>query len=237
LLPIWIENMDTRVRSTLTSTETIVTHPKGNRLMAVDLAATPDRNESVVSRDGSNRSPGCTPSELIVRYFLDVLSPTEKTDLADHLTACDFCSAKLLAVEISAQVSLPTVAARSDFAAAEWEPANASDPARKAAAERTNRRRSRRTAALTVVTLDDRELMTTMGLALALEAQVRVAVIEPLETAVTFVPVDAPRHESSGRSGGALLNSCLWDLAIDHLVGSASFDPVFLASAVPNAAA
>jgi len=205
--------------------------------MAVDREATPDRSELVVSRDGSNRSPRCTPSELIVGYFLDVLSPAEKTDLADHLTACDFCSAKLLAVEISAQVSAAIVAARSDLAVAEWERADASRPARKAVAVRTNCRRSRRTAALTVVTLDDRELMTTMGLALAFEARVRVAAIEPLETAVTFIPVDARRHESAGGRGGALLNPCLWDLAIDHLAGSAAFGPVFVASGVPHAAA
>ncbi|HKI18980.1 MAG TPA: hypothetical protein VKA15_13925, partial [Isosphaeraceae bacterium] len=130
-----------------------------------------------------------------------------------------------------------TVTARSDFAVAEWEPADAADPARKAVAERTNRRRSRRTAALTVVTLDDRELMTTMGLALAFEARVRVAAIEPLETAVTFIPVDARRHESAGGRGGALLNPCLWDLAIDHLVGSASFGPGFLKSVAVDVAA
>ena len=205
--------------------------------MAVDLEATPDRNEFVVSRGGSNRSPGCTPSELIVGYFLDVLSPTEKEGLADHLAACDFCSAKLLAVEISAQVSLQSATVRSNPFAAEWERADASDPARKTVAVRTDRRRSRRTAALSVVTLDDRELMTTMGLALAFEAQVRVAVIEPVETAVTFIPVDAPRRESSGASRGALSSPASGTSRSTSCVEAAPFRPVFVASGVAHAAA
>jgi len=174
---------------------------------------------------------------LIVGYFLDALSPNEKTDLADHFMECDSCSAKLLAVEISAQISAATLAARSDLAVAEWEGADASRPARKALAVRADRRRRRRTAALTILTLDDRELMTTMGLALAFEARVRVAAIEPVETPVTFVPVVAASYVSSGGTGGALSNASLWDLAIDHLVGSASFGPGFLKSVAVDVAA
>ena len=79
--------------------------------MARDLEVTPDPSESVVSRNGSVRSLRCTPSELIVHYFLDALSPVEKKDLADHLSACDLCSAKLLALEISAAVGAETVTA------------------------------------------------------------------------------------------------------------------------------
>jgi hypothetical protein len=206
--------------------------------MALDLKVAPDRNVSAVSRDGSHRGLECIPSESIVQYFLDVLSPVESKDLTDHLATCDLCSAKLLALEISAEISIAAARARSKVTIAGRERvADARRPARKPMSAHHDRPRSRRIAVLSVVALDDRELMTTMGLALDFEARVRVAEIEPFETAVTCFLGEPRRYEACGGSSGAVLNHRVWDQAIDDLVGSASSGPAVIASGVLHAAA
>ena len=93
---------------------------------------------------------------------------------------------------------------------------------------RKDRQRSQHTATLTVVALDDRELLTTMGLALDPEAPVRVAETEPLETPVTLLTGELRRHAACGGTGGSLVDPRLWDLAINELYGTASLRHLFV---------
>ena len=74
--------------------------------MAPAIVSTHDNDESAAHPHFEDVKNRCMPSERIIRFFLDDLSSAEKKHLANHFSRCDLCSARLLALEISAQMSL-----------------------------------------------------------------------------------------------------------------------------------
>jgi hypothetical protein len=173
--------------------------------------------------DRDERSRRCTASDVIVRYFLDDLSSARKQDLTDHLSGCDLCSARLLALEISAAMSLDGSLATSRSAIAEGGPsADGGHSARKTASWRSDRRRARRTTVVSVDSLDGRELLTAMAVPVDLGALARLSTIEPLEMAIPRLPVEARRTDGRSGTRGGLLDARVWDLAISELFGTVS---------------
>src|SRR5262249_49521374 len=106
LRPTWIESVSGMFGERSAALVRLCgSSPKGRLLM--------DRAFIGFSKDGpaagvdrNDRSRRCSRSEVLVHYFLDDLSSTQKRDLTDHLSGCDLCSARLLALEISAAVGL-----------------------------------------------------------------------------------------------------------------------------------
>jgi hypothetical protein len=190
-----------------------------------------DRAFIAISKDGpapgtdkEDRSRRCSPSEVLVHYFLDDLSSTQKRDLTDHLSGCDLCSARLLALEISAAVGLDHSRSSAGAIIAGRGP-KAEEPysTRETRSWRNGRRRTQRTTAVSVVTLDDRELLTGIAMPVDLGALARVARIEPLEMAVPRLSTEPRSRRSSGGIGVSVLHPTLCDLAISELIGSESF--------------
>jgi hypothetical protein len=178
----------------------------------------------VVRCDGPPQNVACTPSESIIRYFFDVLSPREAQQITDHLADCDLCSAKLLAIEISAEISMATTRSRTDLAIAGQQRDLAGvEQRQKQARHRMDRRRSRRLAALNVVALDDRELMTTMGLGLNIESRIQSADIRRFATAVAIPTVEPKKSLAGSGVGGGVPDASVWDHAIDDLFGAVEF--------------
>jgi len=206
--------------------------------MGRDSMAGQDEDSLLGSKHVGERSRRCTSSEQIVQYFLDDLSSARRKDLTDHLSACDLCSARLLALEISAAVSLENLpaASRSTVAGLGRDADCHSRAANKPTVRRTDRRRARRTAGITVTTLDDRELLTAIALPVDFGAVASVARFEPLEIAVPRLSLDARRNDQRGGTAGGLTDPRLWDLAISELFGTTSFRPV-LTSVEHHAAA
>jgi hypothetical protein len=192
----------------------------------------------VAGTEREDRSGRCTPSDVIVHYFLDDLSSARKQDLTDHLSGCDLCSARLLALEISAAMSLDDSLATSGPTIANRKPvADGSHSTRTTTSWRTDRRRARRTTAVSVVSLDDRELLTAMALPVDFGALTSVATIEPLEMAVPRLPGEPRKSDARSGTSGGLLDARLWDRAISELFGTVSVRPVLEASYEAHAAA
>jgi hypothetical protein len=173
--------------------------------------------------DRDERSRRCTASDVIVRYFLDDLSSARKQDLTDHLSGCDLCSARLLALEISAAMSLDgSLAASGSSIATRDSGAETSHSGRKTMSWRSDRRRARRTTVVSVDSLDGRELLTAMALPVDLGALARLSTIEPLEMAIPRLPVESRRSDGRGGTNGGLSDARVWDLAISELFGTVS---------------
>jgi hypothetical protein len=170
--------------------------------MARNIMAIQDRHGSV------DRSRSCTPSDLIVHYFLDDLSTTEKKDLSDHFSRCDLCSARLLALEISAEVGVGNMAGDSNPKAM---------PARRSKRWRRNRPAAR----VTVVSLEGRELKTTMTLPVDFLIPTSVAAVAWLDATLAVPHADSRRYNACGHPGDGSSNPRLWDLAIRELYEAA----------------
>jgi hypothetical protein len=206
--------------------------------MARILTAIADGSGSVASEDGCVRGRGCRPSELIVHYFLNDLSPAERTNLTDHLSGCDLCSARLLALEIAAELSVAGLPSDSESTLTDpGRYANTPRRARKVMSSRRNCPRGQRAAMLSVVPLDDRELTTTMGLALDFGALAGVPEVKILETSGACLPFEPREHHLRGGTGVSPSGPYLWDLAIDEIYGTGSSRPVRVTGDGPHAAA
>jgi hypothetical protein len=206
--------------------------------MAQVLTAIADGDRSVPRKDGCVRERGCRPSELIVHYYLDDLSPAEHKDFTDHLSGCDLCSARLLALEISAELSVVGVPADSGSTFADPERyADTRRPARKVMSSRRDHRRARRAAIPSVVSLGDRDLTTTMGLALDFGALAGVPEVRILETSVARLPFAPPEYDVRVGAGVSPSDPYLWDLAIDEIYGTGSSRHLRVPGEGPHAAA
>lgn len=192
----------------------------------------------VAGTEREDRSRRCTPSDVIVHYFLDDLSSARKRDLTDHLSECDLCSARLLALEISAAMSLDDSLTAEDSTITYREPGvERSHATRKTTSWRQDRRRARRTTAVSVVSLDDRELLTAMALPVDFGALARVATIEPLEMVVPRLPGEPRKSDGRSDISGGLVDARVWDLAISELFGRVSLQPLIEISCDTHAAA
>jgi hypothetical protein len=206
--------------------------------MAQALTTVADGDGPVPRKDERVRERGCRPSELIVHYYLDDLSPAEHKDLTDHLSGCDLCSARLLALEISAELSIVGVPADSGLTFADPERyAGTHRRARKLTPSRRDRYRARRAAIPTVVSLGDRNLTTTVGLALDFGDLAGVPEVRILETSVARLPLEPREHNLRVGSGVSLSVSHHWDLAIDELYGSGLSSHLRVTGEGPHAAA
>jgi hypothetical protein len=206
--------------------------------MGHDLEVLWDRSESALNRNGTRRSFRCASSASIVRYFLDDLSLAEEKVLTNHFSECALCSAKLLALEISADFAVETVAERSNAVVVDWGRAvDTHRPAPNAVSARNDRARSRRASAPGVIALDDRKLLTPMGLALSLGARITVVETSPVGAAAHFVRDEPRAIELVGGRGWSSANLSHWDLAIDELARTASIHPIRFNAVVPHVAA
>jgi hypothetical protein len=185
--------------------------------MAPTIKAMRDPNESKARVGGREVVRACAPSELIVHYFLDDLSPAKRQGVTDHLAGCDLCSARLLALEIASDVCAM------DFTAASPNDDGASGRARGAVSGRGNARRNRRTARMSVVALDDRELMTVITLPVDPGALAKIAELRPLPPTIPLSSGERSSFEISGGTPDAPVELSHWDLAISELYGPASF--------------
>ena len=206
--------------------------------MTQALTVIADGDGSVPRKNECVRERGCRPSELIVHYYLDDLAPGEHKDLTDHLSGCDLCSARLLALEISAELSIVGVPADSGLTFADSERyAGTPRPARKVTPSRRDHVRARRAAIPSVVSLGDRDLTTTMGLALDFGALTGVPEVRILETSVARPPFEPREYNLRVGLGVSPSDPQLWDLAIEEIYGTGSSSHLRVTGEGPHAAA
>ena len=187
--------------------------------MAPVIVNTQDNHESLAHPQFEEPRTRCMPSERIIRFFLDDLSPAEQKDLTNHFSACDLCSARLLALEISAQTSLTSALGTRRSTTVVLNPTAPSnrDLDHKSASSTRRRRRIQRATPITIDTLEDRDLLTGLIGAVDLRALNRGAEIAPLKVAFARLPDESRRYNARAT---AAFDPRHWDLAIDELAGN-----------------
>jgi hypothetical protein len=174
-----------------------------------------------------NRGNGCLPSERIIHYFLDDLPSSEQKKATDHFSECEVCSTRLLALEISAKVSLEDTRVSLESSVVGSESYAASiRPSQKSMSRRMDRQRSRRATTIGVAPLDDRELLTGIASPIVLGALTRLVELKPLPIIVPATSNESPRHHASDCSRPGTFDPRIWDLAISELIGTSAFDPI-----------
>jgi hypothetical protein len=196
--------------------------------MASAIVNTQDNNESLAQPQFEEPKNRCMPSERIIRFFLDDLSPGEKKNLTNHFSGCDLCSARLLALEISAQMIMTSAqgTARSTTVVLNATAPSNRDLDHKPASSTRRRRRIERATPIAIDPLEDRDLLTGMMGAVDLQALNRGAEIELLKVAIARLPNESRGYHTRATAGGAVLDPRHWDLAIHELAGNTLFPHV-----------
>ncbi len=207
--------------------------------MAPAIMSTQDNDQSVAGPQFEEPKNRCLPSERIIRFFLDDVSSAEKKDLTNHFSGCDLCSARLLALEISAQVSLTSALGTARSTTVVVNPTASCDSDHGSPSSPRRRRRSQRANVITIDALEDRDLLTAITGPVDLGALNRGADIEPLGFPVRIARVHAEsrRNDTRGSTSVAVFDPRHWDLAISELVGNALFPHVVMTASRTLAAA
>jgi hypothetical protein len=189
---------------------------------------------SAQDNDGPSAAPQfeepknrCLPSERIIHFFLDDVSSAEKKDLTNHFSRCDLCSARLLALEISAQVSLTSARGTAKSTTVVVNPtATACGADHGSPSSTRRRRRSQRANVIAIDALEDRDLLTAITGPFDPGALNRGAEIEPRGVPMARARVESRRNDARDYASVAAFSPRHWDLAIDEIVGAALFPHV-----------